>query len=72
MVALTQVVEVSPPVALSNFGAIRPHFPVKPAILQREFDHLQVYTRLDEQIFTVERWVTIHTVPSTAFFGELG
>ena len=55
-----------------NFGVVRPYFLVKPPILEQAFDPLQVYTHLDKRILNVEKWITIHTVPFTDFFGEPG
>ena len=58
------------PLFLADFGTVRPPFPVKPLILEWAFDPLQNYTPLVGRIITVEKSVTIHIVPSTAFFSE--
>ena len=61
-----------PPSFLANFGVVRPPFTVRPLVLEWSFNTLQNHTHLDGRIISVEKSITIHTVPSTAFSSEPG
>ena len=60
------------PPFLPDSNAVQPLFPVKSPVLERAFDLLQNYTPLAGRIIIVEKPITIHTMPSTTFSGELG
>ena len=57
---------------LVDSRAIQPSFLVKPPILERAFDPLKNYILLAGRIIAIEKLISIHTVPSMAFFDELG
>ena len=61
-----------PPPFWVDSSIVQPHFPVKPPVLERVFNGLQNYTPFASRIIAVEKLVSIHIMPSPAFYGELG